>query len=301
LSWISSVHKSFQGFLGYIAFVVGVVAGVAQLAGFSTGLGRWVLTMVAISCLLFLVIRFSLLYYVKRDGELKRELDEANQRVATMQVGYQRYVDAIDRIIDQEGPIYQESLEITVIIGRDDEGDTIVERRTTVPKPRVTHRAIRPVVPDANGHVVTVDDIALTCSLEQGANTITVLPLTTNGKPRIWLVFDPGLTETFSWIVKYRPCALWSPLRKRGFDYLVWNDRLPAGIKGNSILSELSVKFVFPNSMTAPTVVERHDFGESVPAVRQTDGDGWLVAWHDSHPAGHRYEWDLAQAVRGPT
>jgi hypothetical protein len=142
----------------------------------------------------------------------------------------------------------------------------------------VTHRAIRPVVPETNGHIVTVDDIKLTCSLERGANNITVLPLTRNGKPRIWLVFDPGLTAPFSWVIKYRPCGLWSPLRGRGFDYLIWNDRLPAGSQGNSIPTELSVRFVFPDSTTAPTVVERHNFGESTPAVRQTGGAGWLVA-----------------------
>ena len=293
-----NAKKPFQGFVNFVAFVVGVGAGVAQLADFSSGLGRTVLTVVGISCLLFLIIRFSLLYYVKRGGQLRRELEEANQRMATLQVGHQRYVDAIDRIIDQEGPIYAESLELTITIGVEDDGDTIVERRRTVPKPRVTQRAIRPIVPDGNDRIVALDEIGLSCSLQEIAGNITVLPLARNGKPRVWLVFDPGLTEPFSWAIKYRPSGLWAPLRKDGFDYLIWNDRLPAGNGGNSILIELTVRFVFPDSDKAPNVVERHRFGEFSTPQRQNSGEGWLIVWRDPEPAGRRYEWDLAQAVR---
>jgi hypothetical protein len=121
-----------RAFVNYTVAVVGSAAGVAQLAGFSEGIGRWILTAVAVSCLLFLVVRFTLLYYVRRDEQLQVEVDKANQRTATLEVGHQRYVDAIDRIIDQEGLIYRESLVLTVTIGVDDAGDKIEECR----KPR---------------------------------------------------------------------------------------------------------------------------------------------------------------------
>jgi hypothetical protein len=86
-------------------------------------------------------------------------------------------------------------------------------------------------------------------------------------------------------------------LRKQGFDYLIWNDRLPAGNGGNSVLDELVVKFVFPESGKMPSVVERHGFGEFEAPKRPSNGEGWLIVWHDPAPAGRRYEWDLAQTT----
>ena len=293
-------QRVFRGFVSFAALIIGVGAGIAQLAGFSDGLGRVVLTIVGISCLLFLIVRFSLLYYVKRGGQLRRELAEANQRMVTLQVGHQRYVDAIDRIIDQEGPIYEESLELTVTIGADDDGDTVLEHRRTVPKPRVTQRAIRPIVPDTGERFLGVDDIELDCALADIAGNITVLQLAKNHRPRVWLVFDPGLTEPFDWTIGYRPRALWAPLRKDGFDYLAWNDRLPAGTSGRSVLTELVVKFLFPDGDRAPSVVERHSFGELSPPRHLSAGKGWQIVFRDPTPAGRRYEWDVAQAVRPP-
>ncbi|GAA2595340.1 hypothetical protein GCM10010435_87950 [Winogradskya consettensis] len=294
--------KNVQGFVNFTALAVGLAAGVAQLAGFSNGLGRLILTMVGIACLLFLVVRFTLFYYVRRGGQLKRELEEANQRMATLQVGHQHYVDAIDRIIDQEGPIYTEALELAVTIGADATGDTIVERRRTTPRPRVTQRAIRPVVPSETERITSLEDLEFSCGLDgDAAGNISVLPLPRNHRPRAWLVFDPGLTEQFEWMIRYRPAGLWDPLRAHGFDYLIWNDRLPAGNGDRSILSELTVKFYFPDGPRSPSVVERRGFGSALPPQRLDDAKGWQITWHDPAPAGRRYEWDLTQSVRPPT
>jgi hypothetical protein len=306
-----SSRKLFRGFLEFLALLVGVAAGVAQLAGFSTGLSRIVLIGVSASCILFVIVRVLLAYYVKRVKALEREnvrlhaeaeeriakvQEEASQRIATLEVGHQAYVEAIDRIIDQEGPIYSETLELTVTIGTTDAEDTIVERRRTIPKPRVTQRAIRPVVPN-DDRLVALGDIDFGSTLANVTGTITVLPLTATSRPRAWLVFDPGLTEPFEWEIRYRPVGIWAPLRKAGFDYLVWNDRLPAGNGGNSVLTELVAKFVFPGG-GPPSVQELHGFGDTSPPERINGGDGWLVEWRDPRPAGRRYEWDLAQPVR---
>jgi hypothetical protein len=300
------MKKPFQGFLTYVAFIVGVVSGIAQLADFSHGLGQMLLTAVGISCLLFLIVRITLSYYVRLGGQRRRELAEAKRLIDTLQVGHQRYVDAIDRIIDQEGPIYAESLEITVTVGIDDDGDTIVERRRTTPKPRVTQRAIRPIVPnDGVDRIVTLDDLDLSYSLQDPtgdrvysltdiAGGITTLPIGRNGKPRAWLVFDPGLTEPFDWMLHYRPAGLWKPLRRDGSDWLKWNDRLPAGAQSNSVLTDLVVKFVFPAGERQPTVSELHGFG-TVSAPARRDGGGWVITWQDPRPQGRTYEWNLAQ------
>ena len=288
-----------RAFVNFIALVIGIGAGIAQLAGFSDGLGRLVLTVVGIACLLFLIVRFTLLYYVRRAGQLAAETDKANRRTATLEVGHQRYVDAIDRIIDQEGLIYAERLALTITIGADDGGDKIEESRVTTPKPRVTQRAIRPIVPDSGDRIVGLDDIDFKAELNGIAGSITSLPLTRNHRPRAWLVFDPGLTRPFTWVVTYRPAGLWAPLRSAGFDHLIWTDRLPADSGSSSVLSELVVKFVFPDVDGNPPVVsELHHFGEFAAPRRLDGGAGWVVCWRDPQPAGRRYEWRLAQARR---
>ncbi|MCY1142761.1 hypothetical protein OWR29_32605 [Actinoplanes sp. Pm04-4] len=283
------MRKLLQEFIGFVALVVGLGSGVAQLYGWPTGVGRFILAGLGSACLLYLIIRYSLLRYVRVGGKLRQEL-------AAQQIAHQRYVEAIDRIIDQEGPIYAESLELTVTIGADDDGDTILERRRTTPKPRVTQRAIRPIVPYGNDRIIGLDDIGLKWALDRPNGGITPLPLRPTEKPRVWLVFDPGLTEPFTWQISYCSRGLWAPLRKRGYDHLVWNDRLPAGNGDNSVLSELTVRFVFPKSDKAPSVEELHRFGRiGSPEVRE--GGGWVIVWTDPSPEGRRYEWNLAQAL----
>lgn len=297
--------KILRAFVNFTALMVGISAGIAQLASFSDGLGQWVLTAVGISCLLFLIVRFSLHYYVRRAGQLQDEADLANQRAATVELGHQRYADAIDRIIDQEGLIYTESLLLIVTIGMDDAGDKIEERRHTVPRPRVTQRAIRPIVPDGSATLTRLEDINFSATLHATiTGNITPLPLPSHSRPRVWLVFDPGLKNPFEWNVTYHPAGLWRPLRRAGFDHLVWTDRLPADNGGGSVLSDLRVEFRFPDvDGRPPHVEELHNFGEFQAARAHRQGDGsvdrwWVVAWRDSQPSGRRYEWRLAQAPR---
>ena len=298
-------EKLLREFTSFVALIVGLGSGIAQLMGWTTGVGRVVFIGLCVISFLYLIVRFAVLFYVRRIDQARQERDDARrameelrretrEELAVQQVAHQSYVEAISRIIDQEGPIYSESLELTIMIGTADDGDMIVERRVTTPRPRVTQRAIRPIVPEGSDHLIGLDDIGLHCKIENIAGTITPRPLSPTGKPRVWLVFQPGLTETFTWQISYCSRGLWAPLRKRGSDYLIWNDRLPAGNGAKSVLSELTVRFVFPASDKAPTVHERHGFGRG-SAAEPREG-GWVVVWTDPEPAGHRYEWDLAQA-----
>jgi hypothetical protein len=291
--------KTLRALVNFAALTIGIGAGVAQLAGFSDGLGQLVLTVVGISCLLFLVVRFTLLYYVRRAGQLQAEIDKANQRTETLEVGHHRYVDAVNRIIDQEGLIYTERLTLTITIGTDDTGDRVEECRHTTPNPRVTNRAIRPIVPDDVDRLVSLEEIGFKATLAEIAGSITALPLTRNHRPRVWLVFDPGLTAPFDWVITYSPAGLWAPLRRNGFDHLVWTDRLPADSGNSSVLSDLVVKIVFPDvDGKPPHVAELHSFGDFQPPERLDGGAGWLITWRDAQPSGRRYEWRLAQTPR---
>ncbi|HEX8346872.1 MAG TPA: hypothetical protein VF657_19350 [Actinoplanes sp.] len=292
--------------------VIGVTAGVAQLAGLSKGPGRIVLGGVLGVCLLFLIVRWWYLHYDAKIDELAEEretllaeLAEANRmlaeqsaQLATLQVGHQRYIDAIDGIVDQGGPLFHERLEMTVTVGADDDADTVVERHHTVPESRLPQRSFRPITPADRGRLLSMEEIGLRAEILTGSGQITPLPLVKNGLLRIWLVFDPGLTRPADWEVEYQPKGLWAPLRRRGYDSLAWTDRLPIGNGGASVLDEFVVKFVFPRSRQPPSVSERHHFGE-VLSPRLIDGtDRWLIEFRDLEPAGRRYEWDLTQPVR---
>ncbi|MFG1608436.1 hypothetical protein [Actinoplanes sp. NPDC049265] len=295
-------RKILRAFVNFTALTVGISAGIAQLANLSDGLGQWLLTAVGIGCLLFLVVRFSLHYYVRRAGQLEDEAERANRRAVTVELGHRRYADAVDRIIDQEGLIYTESLHLIITIGVDDAGDAVEEQRQTTPLPRVTQRAIRPIVPDGSGALIRLEDISFRATLHPSiTGNITSLPLPSHRGPRVWLVFDPGRRNPFDWKVTYQPAGLWRPLRQDGFDHLVWTDRLPADNGGRSGLSDLRVEFRFPYvDGPPPHVEELRSVGEFQPARRTERDDGsaehWVVEWRDPRPAGRRYEWRLAQA-----
>ncbi|HEX8630241.1 MAG TPA: hypothetical protein VF755_18950 [Catenuloplanes sp.] len=291
----------FRSFINFAALVIGLGSGVAELAGFSTGVARAALAGIGVACGLFLGVRFWLLCHLTKNEELKRELAEANRQLTDQRAGHQLYVDAIEHILDRETPLYQEKLEVTITIGVDDTTDTIVERRQTTPHRRVMHRGIRPIVPVDGQRVVRMDDIGFTATIPDGPGRITRFALVERTQYlRVWLVFESGLTAPVRWKVEYRPRGLWAPLRQRGWDHLAWNDRLPTGNGGASALTDLRFRFVFPNSARPPRLVELHDLGRRSAARRIEGTDQWLIEWRDAQPAGRRYEWDLSQDLGHP-
>jgi hypothetical protein len=297
---LAQLKRLFRSLANFSALVVGAAAGIAQLLGLSKGWGQVVLTGVGVVCLLFLVIRWWVLFYEAKLKELeaglaecRAELEAARQEIelqrsqlATLQVGHQSYDEAIDHVVEQSESSYRERLEITVTIGADDDGDMIVERRHTMPTSRVTHRNFRPI---------STSDVALHTKVVEGRCQIAALPLVNQMPLRVWLVFRPSLSTMTEWEVEYRPRGLWAPLREGGTDKLVWSDRPPISNGVLSVLDELVVKFVFPRSDAEPSVTERFGAGRMSGATRITGSTGWLVEFRDERPAGRRYVWDLAQ------
>lgn len=282
------------GLSTFSALVIGSVAAVVQLTGAGSGLGRVLLSAIGVACLLYTVIRFWHLYFIARIQDLSHELTRAHQHVALVNAGHQRYVDAIDSIIHQEGPLFRESLELTVVVGADDHGDTIVERRYTIPKPHMAQRAFRPILPAIDYPTLTLEDLDLKVSLLGEAGSVEALPIYSRQQLRLLLLFNPALTNPVDWEIRYRPHGMWAPLRSQGHDHLIWTDRLPTS-GDTSVMDELTVRFVFPARGHAPRVAERHGFGEMVEATRIEGSGQWLIEWRDPLPAGRRYEWDLAQ------
>ncbi|GAA4593121.1 hypothetical protein BJY16_000859 [Actinoplanes octamycinicus] len=288
----------FRGTLNVLIVLVGLASGVAQLAEVPARAAQWALTAVFLACLLYFVIRLWQIAFVLKIRQLRAELLEATKALALQRAGHQHYLDAIQRISDREKPLFQETLEVIVAVGDDDASDRIVEKRTTTPEPLVTHRTMRPIVPTDTDRLNRLDAIDFKAVRPVGG-TITPLPLEQTRLLRLWLIFDPAMTTPTEWEVEYRPRGLWRPLRERGWDQLVWDDRLPTASGTPSAFTRFVVTFTFPDSDQPPSVKERQGYGAISEPVRDHLGR-WEVVWRDEKPAGRRYVWDLTQAVGGP-
>ncbi|GIE83734.1 hypothetical protein [Actinoplanes regularis] len=278
--------------------LLGLASGVAQLAEFPARIAQWALTAVCLACLLYFVVRFWQIAFVLKIRQLRGEVVEKTQALALQRVGHQRYLDAIQRISDREKPLFQETLEVTVTVGADDDSDRIVEKRVTTPGPLLTHRTMRPIVPTYDDRIVRLDDVAFK-AYRQTSGTITALPLEQTRLLRVWMIFDPAMTSPTEWQVEYRPRGLWRPLRERGWDQLVWEDRLPTAAGTPSAFTRFQVTFSFPENAKPPSVKEREGYGVIEEPVRGPSGR-WEMVWRDEKPAGRRYIWDLTQSVGGP-
>ncbi|MFI1991151.1 hypothetical protein [Actinoplanes sp. NPDC020271] len=277
--------------------LIGLASGVAQLAEIPARAAQWALTAVFLAALLYFVVRFWQIAFVLRIRELRDQLLAATQALTLQRAGHQHYLDAIQRISEREKPLFLETLEVTVTIGADDDSDRIVEKRVTTPEPLVTHRTMRPIVPTDDERIMRLDDIAFKVH-RQTSGTITALPLEQNRVLRVWMIFDPAMMTPTEWQVEYRPRGLWRPLRERGWDQLVWEDRLPTASGTPSAFTRFEVTFTFPENDQPPSVKERAGYGTFADPVQIASGR-WEVVWRDEKPAGRRYVWDLTQAVGG--
>jgi hypothetical protein len=279
----------------FLVTLLGAASAVTELGVLSSDIARSLLVATLLTGLLYFVIRVWQFYYVVKVRELRAQLAGEADKLTLATSGHRRYLEAIERISDREKPLFSETLEVTVWIGADDDSDRIVEKRVTTPRPLVTHRTMRPVVPTSHEKIIRLDDIGFRVQRSDGR--ITVLPLHEEvNKLRVWLVFDSALTARTEWQVDYRPRGLWKPLREQGWDYLAWNDRLPAATP--SAFTNFKVVFKFPETDQRPGVMERQGYGTLADPVHLADGT-WEVAWHDERPDGRRYVWDVTQAPHG--
>lgn len=287
----------FRGTLNVSVVLIGLASGVAQLAEIPTRTAQWALTAIFLACLLYFVVRLWQLAFVVRIRDLTADLQDTTKMLALQQAGHQHYLDAIQRISDREKPLFTETLEVLVTVGDDDESDRIVEKRITTPEPLVTHRTMRPIVPTDTDRLARLHDISFQTVRPVGG-TITVLPLEEARLLRVWLIFDPAMTTRTEWQVEYRPVGLWRPLRERGWDQVIWDDRLPTVSGTPSAFTRFQVTFSFPDSDQPPSVKERAGYGRMGDPARDSRGR-WEVVWRDEKPAGRRYVWDLTQAPGG--
>lgn len=210
-----------------------------------------------------------------------------------------RYDTAIGRLADRHLSLFEERVEITFLIGGPDGVDRVVERRWTTPKPYLTYRMFRPVLPvDDDGGPTVPHDIdprrlELACDVYGRDVQADVLAVTeADGMPRVLVLFQPGLDEVTEWTLRYRADGLWNPLRETGTDQLLWATASPEQ-RHRPTITALAVRLVFPRDWTGVGLSERSGIGV-VSEVREQPSGQQVISWTDEDPTATAYYWRLA-------
>jgi DNA-binding CsgD family transcriptional regulator len=205
-----------------------------------------------------------------------------------------RYAAAVNGLAHRHFPLFDERVEITLLVGEQDEQDIVVERRWTTPKPYLVYRILGPIVTWRDGPPFEPDDLAVACYVDGQDIQVDVHPVQdVNGRQLLMILFQPGLPEETEWVLRYRSPRLWNPLRSSGQDSLKWatatfNPQQPA------TTSDLTLKVIFPASWTGERLTERSNLGmihtDCLP-TGQTQ-----VTWHHDTPHAGAYHWILQRS-----
>jgi DNA-binding CsgD family transcriptional regulator len=207
----------------------------------------------------------------------------------------QAYAAGIRGLVDRQFPLFEERVEITVMVGEQDEQDVVVERRWTSPRPYLVYRILGPIVPWPDGPF-ELDELAPACHVNGQDTHVDVHPVRdVDGRPLLMILFQPGLQVDTEWVIRYRSPKLWGPLRSSGQDTLSWatatlDERHPP------TTNKLTLKVVFPASWAGERLTEQSNLG-AIHAERLPTGQT-QVTWHHDTPHAGAYHWVL-QGARG--
>ncbi|HWR46993.1 MAG TPA: helix-turn-helix transcriptional regulator [Pseudonocardiaceae bacterium] len=201
------------------------------------------------------------------------------------------YAEAVNGLADRQSPLFEERVEITLMVGEQDGQDTVIERRWTKPMPYLVYRILGPIVTGPDDPPFERDDLALDCRVEgQDIHADVHLVWNVRDRPLVMILFQPGLQVETEWVLRYHSPKLWNPLRSSGQDTLTWftatlDQRRPP--KTN----ELTVKVVFPSSWTHERLTEHSNLGV-IHTERLPTGQTQLT-WHHEAPGAGAYHWEL--------
>ncbi len=223
------------------------------------------------------------------DDKVIRRLEE---ELALRKRQIDSYEAAVQLIIDRQFPLFDERVEITVTIGRHAGEDMVVERHWTTPIPYLVYRVIRPITPATGTVDYPLDSVSPTCEvvgMDVGVAAQSVAD--EEGRPRLLILFQPGLTTPTEWVLRYRTPGLWDPLREYGSDSLRWSAGTLDGQHADG-MSDLTVHFVFPPGAESAAVAERRGLGGV-----EADDRGRRITFRDRTKAGGPYEWRLTMSL----
>ncbi|MDQ3762410.1 MAG: helix-turn-helix transcriptional regulator [Actinomycetota bacterium] len=224
-------------------------------------------------------------------GGLFPPLSQHRRDLANCERQLRRYADAVHGLVDRQFPLFEERVEITLMVGEQDGQDIVIERRWTKPRPYLIYRILGPIITWSDGPSYELDDLATECYVDGQDIHVDVHPVRdVGGRPLLMILFQPGLDDDTEWVLRYRSPKLWSPLRSSGQDTLSWatatlDQRHPPTI------NELTLKVVFAASWTGERLTEQSNLGvihtERLP-TGQTQ-----VTWHHDTPQAGAYHWVL--------
>jgi DNA-binding CsgD family transcriptional regulator len=207
----------------------------------------------------------------------------------------QLYADAVHRLVDRQFPLFEERVEITVLVGGGNGQDSVIERRWTTPRPYLAYRISRPIVAsvDGGGPVDPVDpaELALACDV-YGQDILADVNAMQDedGQPMVMVMFQPGLQACTEWTLRYQSPGLWDPLRATGEDALEYAtatlDR-----RHRPTIDELTLRVVFPPGWAGERVTERGNLGTG--HTERLDTGQTRVTWQDRAPVARTYRWTL--------
>ncbi|MGH3853460.1 MAG: helix-turn-helix domain-containing protein [Pseudonocardiaceae bacterium] len=200
------------------------------------------------------------------------------------------YAATVRGLLDRQFPLFEERVELTVLVGEESGQDVIIERRWTRPRPYLVYRILSPIViwPDGPSEA---DELALECTVN-GQDTHVDLHLMrdVDARLRVMILFQPGLATETEWVLRYHSPKLWDPLRDTGRDTLTWATATFEQ-RHNPKIDELTLNVVFPSSWTGERLTEDSNQGV-IHTVRLPTGQTQL-SWRQDAPGAGEYGWEL--------
>ncbi len=229
------------------------------------------------------------------DG-LAPPLPQHRRELADCERQLRGYAAAVRGLVHRHFPLFEERVEITVLVGeQQDEQDIVIERRWTTPRPYLVYRILGPITTWPDGPPFELDDFALACYVEGQDTQVEVHPVQdVDGRPLLMILFQPGLSDDTEWVLRYRSPGLWDPLRDSGQDFLTWatatfDQRRPAS--NSNVTRDLTLKVVFPASWTGEQLIEQSNLGV-IHTERLPTGQTQVI-WHHDTPHAGAYHWIL--------
>jgi DNA-binding CsgD family transcriptional regulator len=217
-------------------------------------------------------------------------LSQQRRDLADCERQLRAYAAAVHGLVDRQFPLFEERVEITVMVGEESGQDTVIERRWTKPRPYLVYRIVGPIVTWPDGPS-GADELALGCTVDRQDTQVDVhLVWDVDGRPLVMILFQPGLGVETEWVLRYHSPKLWDPLRDTGQDTLTWSTAT-FDQRHSPKINELTLKVVFPSSWTGERLTEHNNLGvihtERLP-TGQTQ-----VTWHQEAPSAGEYRWLL--------
>lgn len=215
----------------------------------------------------------------------------ADRAIAAPDWRLESFGAAVRGLVDRQFPLFEERVELTLLVGERDGQDAVVERRWTTPRPYLVYRIVGPILPATPGAEFTPKDLALSCEVREPDIQAEVHPVPdVTGRLLVLVLFQPGLQEPVEWLLRYRSPRLWTPLRRTGSDTLGYATAT-FDQRHRHMIRDLTVHAVFPASWTGARLTERNGLGE-VSAERLPAGQTRLT-WHHPDPDAGGYRWTL--------